>query len=114
MFLRTVFDFVQSQLKDVLVENQNSFALQTLAKKNSDLELRASRFFNDLRQNLDDILLRQQFWTEDVRYENDSFVIIDKESSDAVKILSHLTIILSIIKELSSGIAEILSLKSKR
>ena len=114
MSLRTVFDSVQSQLKDALAEGQDPPALQALAKEDPDLGLRASRFFNDLRQGLDDILLRQQFWAEDVGYENDPFGIIGKESSDAVKTLSHLTAILSIVKELSSGIAEILSLKPKR
>ena len=89
MSLRTEFDSVQSKLQN---------ALQTLAQEDPDLRLQASH--NDVRQGLDDILLRQQFWAEDVGYENDPFGIISKEPSDAVTTLGHLTAINALLSEM--------------
>lgn len=81
MSLKSNFEHVRGRVKNVLEESEH-------------LE------DESVAQVLDDILLKQNFWAEDVGLENDPYISISKVPSDAIETVRHLTAMKSLLSEI--------------
>ena len=70
--------------------------------------LEASQHLNDesFARILDDILLRQKFWAEDVGFENDPYHSMSKAPSDAVETMRHLLAMKALLSQITSALSQ--------